>query len=117
MTNADKIRGMTDEELATLLSKDSLWLRYFHPQYCELVAENLNPGFCDDDCYECVLKWLNAELGGCIKMEKNICFTCKHVSEYPECPATNDDIVFASNDDTIVHCKAYREAEGGSEDG
>ena len=45
-------------------------------------------------------------------MEKNICFTCKHVSEYPVCPAAYDDIVFASNGDTIVRCKAYREAEG-----
>ena len=51
------------------------------------------------------------------KMENNICFNCKHVSKYPECPATNDDIVFASNGDTIVRCKAYEEAEGGTDNG
>ena len=52
-----------------------------------------------------------AEGGG--EMENNICFTCKHVSEYPECPATTGDIVFASNGDTIVSCKAHKEVEGG----
>lgn len=50
---------------------------------------------------------------GSEEMENNICFTCKHVSEYPECPATSDDIVFASNGDMIVSCKAHEEVEGG----
>lgn len=53
---------------------------------------------------------------GGVKVENNICFACKYFSEYPECPAANDETVFASNGDTIVHCKAYEEAEGGGED-
>lgn len=61
MTNAEKIKNMTIEELATMLSKDSLWRGYFHPEYCGIVAEGDNSGFCDDDCYECVLEWLEQE--------------------------------------------------------
>ena len=61
MTNAEKIKNMTIEELATMLSKDSLWRQYFHPEYCGIVAEGENPGFCDNDCYECVLEWLEQE--------------------------------------------------------
>lgn len=56
-----------------------------------------------------------AEGGG--KMEKNVCFACKHASEYPVCPAASDDVIFASNGDIIVHCKAYEEVEGDNKDG
>lgn len=58
MTNADKIKNMTNEELATVLSQDGV----FFPRYCGMVAEGEDPGFCDDDCYKCVLKWLNQEV-------------------------------------------------------
>lgn len=61
MNNGDKIRNMTNEELAILFSKKKFFKIAFFPEYCELVAQNLNPGFCDDDCYECTLKWLNKE--------------------------------------------------------
>ena len=62
-TNADKIRHMTDEELAAQL-KDHPMLRYCvapDDEYCEIAQDGLNPGFCDDDCYECLLKWLKQE--------------------------------------------------------
>ena len=62
MTNADKIKNMTNEELATVLSQDALWRGVFFPKCCGVVAEGENPGFCDDDCYECVLNWLNQEV-------------------------------------------------------
>lgn len=61
MTNADKIRNMSNEDLAKLFSQDPFFKIIFHPKYCELVTQNLNPGFCDDDCYECTLTWLNKE--------------------------------------------------------
>ena len=38
MTNADKIKNMTNEELATILSQDALWRRVFFPRYCGVVA-------------------------------------------------------------------------------
>lgn len=62
MTNAEKIKSMTNAELATMLSQDALWKQWLHPQYCGIVAEGENPGFCDDDCYECVLEWLEQEV-------------------------------------------------------
>lgn len=61
MTNMEKIKNMTIEELATMLSQDALWKSWLHPEYCGIVAEGDNPGFCDDDCYECVLEWLKQE--------------------------------------------------------
>lgn len=62
MTNADKIRNMTNKELATMLSQDAPWKKIFFPKYCIIIIEGENPGFCDDDCYECVLNWLNQEV-------------------------------------------------------
>lgn len=61
MTNANKMRSMTDEELAELINKDP-FVRYLTPaKYCEIVNAGENPGFCDDDCYDCILKWLKEE--------------------------------------------------------
>lgn len=63
MTNGDKIRNMTNEELVVLLKNDRL-IRFCvapNDEYCELVRDGLNPGFCDDDCSECLLNWLNEE--------------------------------------------------------
>lgn len=62
MTNADKIRSMTDEELANLLAEEPIFIRVFFPKYCEIVMDDENPGFCDDDCHECILNWLKREV-------------------------------------------------------
>lgn len=62
MTNANKMRSMTDEELAELINKDP-FVKYLTPaKYCEVVNAGENPGFCDDDCYDCILKWLKEEV-------------------------------------------------------
>lgn len=53
MTNADKIRHMSDEELAKIIVR----ARYFD-KFCEMVLIGVNPGFCDDDCNKCALDWL-----------------------------------------------------------
>lgn len=46
MTNAEKMRSMTDEELAKLMSEDPL-VRYLTPgEYCEVANAGENPGFC-----------------------------------------------------------------------
>lgn len=47
MTNADRIRSMTDEELASKIM-------------CPYEREYRD---CKDDCYECCLKWLKSEVG------------------------------------------------------
>ena len=103
----------TEEKLfaAVRLIKAYCEHKYFCPDctlydwcLCLFDADSKN-----QPCY-----WPNPEEGG-VKVEKNICFECRYASEYPECPATSDDIVFASNGDTIVSCKAHEEVEGGSE--
>lgn len=50
MTNADKIRQMTDEDLAE-------YIRVFFPEVCP-------PGNCpgEDYCYKCWLDWLKQEV-------------------------------------------------------
>ena len=49
LTNADRIRAMTDEELAEFLMKPTRII----PKYeCE---------DCENDCTECVLEWLKEE--------------------------------------------------------
>ena len=45
MTNADRIRNMSDEELARVIGEDP---------HCERTE-------CGDNCYECTLQWLQAE--------------------------------------------------------
>lgn len=45
-TNADRIRNMSDEELARVIGEDP---------HCEKTE-------CEDNCYECTLKWLQAEV-------------------------------------------------------
>ncbi len=49
MTNADRIRSMTDEELAE-------WL--YERSDCVVTLDCL-----DDSCDECILKWLKEEMG------------------------------------------------------
>lgn len=61
MTNAEKVRSMTDEELAKLMNEDPFVKYLFPTKYCEIVNAGENPGFCDDDCYDCILKWLKEE--------------------------------------------------------
>lgn len=62
MTNADKMRSMTDEDLAKLINEDPFVKYLFPTKYCEIVNAGENPGFCDDDCYDCILKWLRQEV-------------------------------------------------------
>lgn len=50
MTNADRIRNMTDEELAYLLNNDD---------YCDEAQKTVG---CIPSCYECTLRWLQAEV-------------------------------------------------------
>lgn len=55
-TNADRIRSMTDEELAELMDDD---LKYFNCNICELP----NKADCDGSCCkEYILKWLKSEI-------------------------------------------------------
>ncbi len=51
-TNGDRIRGMTDEELATVLSKKSCCAECFLPERC-----NRCPG---ETCKERWLRWLRS---------------------------------------------------------
>lgn len=46
MTNGDKIRAMTDEEMANRLSK--------------LICSNVSEECCHTSCKECWLSWLKA---------------------------------------------------------
>lgn len=81
MTNGDKIRSMTNEEMAIVLKGDGL-IRYCvapNEEYCELAMAGLNSGFCDDDCYDCILKWLNSEVKIETNQDKNIhCLDCNN---------------------------------------
>lgn len=64
MTNAEKMRSMAmiDEEFAKLINENPL-IKYLVPvEYYEIVNAGENPGFCDDDCYDCILKWLKEEV-------------------------------------------------------
>lgn len=49
MTNADRIRSMTDEELADLLSGENIY------PWC--LKEP-----CSEECRECILSWLKEEV-------------------------------------------------------
>lgn len=51
ITNADRIRMMTDEELAEWITHPK------QPLYCCFEFGN-----CGDDCSECALKWLKKEV-------------------------------------------------------
>jgi len=50
-TNADRIRNMTDEELASVITDD----------WCEIVCSGTDY-FCDGACEQYVLKWLKEEV-------------------------------------------------------
>lgn len=58
MTNSQKIRAMTDEELADMISND----RPKMSAYCPIIQADQNPGFCDDKCKDCVMDWLKQEV-------------------------------------------------------
>lgn len=51
-TNADRIRAMTDEELARFITGED---------FCELLCNN-SPSFCDGDCEKRMLDWLKQEV-------------------------------------------------------
>lgn len=61
MTNADKIRGMSNDELNTLINSigegDSL-CSYMGKEFCNECA---NPNI--DMCHVCVREWLESEAG------------------------------------------------------
>ena len=59
-TNADRIRAMTDEELADYLSKNRGGCRALTTKsyVCNYYDDNLNP-----DCKKCWLDWLRQEVG------------------------------------------------------
>ncbi len=50
ITNADRIRAMTDEELANLLSTGTFICDKVKDEWCAY----------DPDCYECCLAWLRS---------------------------------------------------------
>ena len=52
MTNADRIRNMTDEELAEFFKN------HFSCAFCDVRTSTCG----DDDCKEMMLKWLQAEV-------------------------------------------------------
>lgn len=64
MTNADKIRAMTDEELAHYFSEQ--------PGACPG-----RPGCSGKNCYDCWLDWLKQETPA-PPQKKPLCDTCKH---------------------------------------
>lgn len=51
MTNADRIRSMTDEELASVITDD----------WCEIVCGGTDY-LCEGTCEQHVLKWLKEEV-------------------------------------------------------
>ena len=53
MTNADKIRGMTDEELAIVLGD----MGHDFPPYCDIEKTHR----CDENCIACCIAWLKQE--------------------------------------------------------
>lgn len=57
----DDINNLSNEALASLMRKDPSVRDRIAPniEYCEVVQAGENPGFCDDDCNQCILEWLN----------------------------------------------------------
>ena len=56
LTNADRIRQMTDEELAEFLDKDASYT-------CRICTRrDAKDSCCDYVCKECVTKWLKQEV-------------------------------------------------------
>lgn len=58
MTNADKLRSMTDEELAKVID-DSL--KFFSCDECDRPVDNRNGNTCCDNCESWILKFLRSE--------------------------------------------------------
>ena len=57
MTNADKIRNMTDEELAEFLIKE-----FDNKMICDKCYEFIEDRPCKHNCDKQLLKWLQAEV-------------------------------------------------------
>lgn len=57
----DNINNLSNAKLASLMCEDTSVRARIAPnvEYCEIVQTGENPGFCDDDCYQCILDWLN----------------------------------------------------------
>ena len=56
MTNADKIRNMSEEELAKLMNSS---MDYFNCDMCEFRVDH---GWCEgESCLKYILKWLKEE--------------------------------------------------------
>lgn len=53
MTNAEKIKSMTDEELSHYLPSADCY-------NCPIQAD-INDCYCTSSCYECALNWLKKE--------------------------------------------------------
>ena len=56
MTNADRVRAMSDEELAKLLVNVIFSKWDFRWEWCEKTCTN------DDSCEDCILTWLKKEV-------------------------------------------------------
>ena len=67
MTNADKIRGMTDEELVAFMGS--------RPDSCPPIGVLCS----GKNCYDCWLDWLKQEASAPPKKEP-ICLSCAHAS-------------------------------------
>lgn len=60
MTNGDKIRAMTDEELSIFMDKGCASAKYLT---CRRTLQRLTNGTCDDrKCRDCWLEWLREEV-------------------------------------------------------
>lgn len=57
-TNADRIRGMTDEELAGILANVSYCQN--KPE-CEAMLNTAGGIISDTSCYQCALEWLKTK--------------------------------------------------------
>lgn len=66
MTNADKIRAMTDEEMAHYFSEQ--------PDACPG-----RPGCSGKNCYDCWLNWLKQEIPA-PPQKTPLCLTCAHAN-------------------------------------
>lgn len=56
MTRADKIRSMSDEELAAVVQR--CWI--YDDQFCHSDCESDDPGI--EQCLACVMRWLEEEV-------------------------------------------------------
>ena len=60
MTNGDKLRQMTDEEIAAFFNKETLGIKYVCRFPCEIY--DFTGGCFADKCFDAFLKWLKQEV-------------------------------------------------------